>query len=68
MYWRDRNRTGGEAALVLAENGQKPVITLCLLVCYGVYVRKAVVLDMNHLGVALLPIHSLFSDPVVSSK
>lgn len=44
-------------ALVLAEIGQKLVITLCLDVCCVVYVRKAVVLDMNH---------PLFSDPVVS--
>lgn len=53
-------------ALILAEIGQKPVITLCLGMCCVGYVRKAVVLDMNHLGVALLLIHSLFSDPVVS--
>lgn len=59
-------RTGGEVALILAEIEQKPVITLCLDVCCVGYVRKAVVLDMNHLGVALLLIHSLFSDPVVS--
>lgn len=59
-------RTEGEVALVLAEIGQKPVITLCLDVCCVGYVRKAVVLDMNHLGVALLLIHSLFSDLVVS--
>lgn len=31
MYLRGLGiRTGGEVALVLAENGQKPVITLCL--------------------------------------
>lgn len=52
-------------ALVLAEIGHKLVIALCLDVCCVVYVRKEVVLDMNHLGVALL-IHPLFSDPVVS--
>lgn len=69
MYLRGLGiRTGGEVALVLAENGWKPVITLCLDCVVVCMFRKAVVLDINHLGVALLPIHSLFSDPVVSSN
>lgn len=49
------NRTGGEMAPTLAENGQKLLVTLCPDVLCGVYTRKVAV---QCWGVALPPTHS----------